>query len=75
MVSCSRKEAVILDRYQDMLDLPRPASPSRAPMRRSDRAAQFAPFAALTGFGDQIRKAGQTQEATPAGSEDRRQQS
>ena len=73
MVSCSRKEAVILDRYQDMLDLPRPASPSRAPMRRSDRAAQFAPFAALTGFGEQIRRAGQAQASAPAGSEERRQ--
>ena len=25
-------------------------------MRRRDRAAQFAPFAALTGFDEQIRK-------------------
>ena len=46
----------MLDRYQDMLDLPRPPSPSHAPMRRRDRAAQFAPFAALTGFDEQIRK-------------------
>ena len=46
----------MLDRYQDMLDLPRPPSRSRAPMRRRDRAAQFAPFAALTGFDEQIRK-------------------
>ena len=30
----------MLDRYQDMLDLPRPPSPSHAPMRRRDRAAQ-----------------------------------
>ena len=56
VVSCYRKEAVMLDRYQDMLDLPRPPSPSHAPMRRRDRAAQFAPFAALTGFDEQIRK-------------------
>ncbi len=48
----------MLDRYQDMLDLPRPPSPSHAPMRRRDRAAQFAPFAALTGFDEQIREAG-----------------
>ena len=46
----------MLDCYQDMLDLPRPPSPSHAPMRRRDRAAQFAPFAALTGFDEQIRK-------------------
>ena len=48
----------MLDRYQDMLDLARPTSPSHAPMRRRDRAAQFAPFAALTGFDEQIREAG-----------------
>lgn len=48
----------MLDRYQDMLDLPRPPSPSHAPMRRRDRAAQFAPFAALTGFGGVIRETG-----------------
>jgi hypothetical protein len=46
----------MLDRYQDMLDLPRPLSPTHAPMRRRDRAAQFAPFAALTGFDEQIRE-------------------
>ena len=34
----------MLDRYQDMLDLPRPPSPSHAPMRCRDRAAQFAPL-------------------------------
>ena len=51
----------MLDRYQDMLDLPRPPSPSHAPMRRRDRAAQFAPFAALTGFDEQIREVGMLQ--------------
>ena len=40
--------------YADMMDLPHHVSSCRLPMRRLDRAAQFAPFAALTGFGDVI---------------------
>ena len=52
----------MLDRYQDMLDLPRPPSPSHAPMRRRDRAAQFAPFAALTGYEAVLREANQRTE-------------
>lgn len=38
------------DRYNDILHLPHPVSPHRAPMSVWDRAAQFSPFAALTGF-------------------------
>lgn len=42
------------DTYRDILDLPRP-DPVRHPrMAREDRAAQFAPFAALTGYGAAI---------------------
>lgn len=37
-------------RYDDMLDLPHPVSERHHPMSRRNRAAQFAPFAALTGF-------------------------
>ena len=41
-------------RYDDIIDLPHP-DPKRHPrMSVADRAAQFAPFAALTGFGDVI---------------------
>ena len=36
--------------YDDMLTLPHPVSNKRAHMPRIDRAAQFAPFAALTGY-------------------------
>lgn len=38
------------ERYSDIIDLPHRVSPYRRPMARGDRAAQFAPFAALTGF-------------------------
>ena len=40
-------------KYDDILDLPRPKS-KHEPMPMSDRAAQFSPFAALTGYGDAI---------------------
>ena len=43
-------------RYDDIIALPHPdPDPRRHPrMAIADRAAQFAPFAALTGFGDVI---------------------
>ena len=44
-------------RYDDMLDMPHHVSPTRPRMSRLDRAAQFAPFAALTGFGAAITEA------------------
>lgn len=37
-------------KYADIIHLSRPVSTLHAPMPRSDRAAQFAPFAALTGY-------------------------
>ena len=43
-------------RYDDMLDMPRPISALHPPMSRRDRAAQFAPFAALTGLGAAINE-------------------
>lgn len=44
--------------YEDLLDLPRPVSRKHPPMKRQDRAAQFMPFAALTGYGAAIREEG-----------------
>lgn len=41
--------------YDDLLHRQRPAAPK--PMARMDRAAQFAPFAALTGYEAAIREA------------------
>ena len=46
-------------RYDDIIDLPHP-DPQRHPrMARQDRAAQFAPCAALTGFGGVIEDTAQ----------------
>lgn len=40
--------------YEDMLYLPHHVSPTRPQMNPQDRAAQFAPFAALTGYDDAL---------------------
>lgn len=42
-----------MSEYDDIIDLSRPKS-KHEPMPMSDRAAQFSPFAALTGYGDAI---------------------
>lgn len=42
------------DDYSDIMNLNRPVSTKRKHMSARDRAAQFAPFAALTGFGDMV---------------------
>lgn len=42
--------------YDDMLHLPHHVSPCRPPMSREMRAAQFAPFAALSGYRELIRE-------------------
>lgn len=41
-------------RYNDIIDLPRPRTGRHRPMDPAARAAQFAPFAALTGYEDVI---------------------
>jgi len=40
--------------YEDIISLPHPTSRRHPRMSLADRAAQFAPFAALKGFGDEI---------------------
>ncbi|MCI6886564.1 MAG: YolD-like family protein [Lachnospiraceae bacterium] len=43
-------------RYDDMLDLPHHQSATRPHMSLYDRAAQFSPFAALTGYDDEVKE-------------------
>ena len=45
-------------RYDDIIDLPHHISPTRNRMSMIDRAAQFSPFAALTGYDAAIQEAG-----------------
>lgn len=44
--------------YDDIIDFPHPVSTKHPPMSMLQRAAQFAPFAALTGHGAAIQEAG-----------------
>ena len=44
--------------YEDIINLPHHVSPTRPQMPMSDRAAQFAPFAALTGYDAAIKETG-----------------
>lgn len=44
----------MMNSYDDMLNLPHHTSPSRPRMSNYNRAAQFAPFAALTGYEEAI---------------------
>ena len=50
-------------KYDDIIDLPRPVSAKRAKMTNYDRAAQFSPFAALTGYDSVIRETGRLTDA------------
>ncbi len=43
-------------RYDDIIHLPRHVSPTRPRMSRLERAAQFSPFAALTGYEEAVRE-------------------
>lgn len=43
-----------MSRYDDIINLPHHVSKSRKPMSMTDRAAQFAPFAALSGHNEAL---------------------
>lgn len=42
-----KNDTIAENEYEDIINLPRPVSQNHPPMSRRDRAAQFAPFAAL----------------------------
>ena len=42
--------------YEDIIELPHHVSSRHPQMSMLDRAAQFSPFAALTGYGDAVRE-------------------
>lgn len=45
-----------MEKYREIIDLPHHVSKTRPQMPMSDRAAQFAPFAALTGYDAAIKE-------------------
>ena len=58
--------------YDDIIHLPHHVSKTRPQMSMLDRAAQFSPFAALTGYEDAIQETGRlTDERMELSDEDR----
>ena len=60
-----------MNQDRDLLRCPRPRTELRAPMPMKNRAAQFAPFAALTGYDDAVRETERLTDRRPDISEDR----
>lgn len=46
-----------IERYKNIINLPPPKSKKRKPMAAEKRAAQFAPFAAVTGYDASVQEA------------------
>ena len=58
--------------YEDILNLPHHVSKTRPQMSMLDRAAQFSPFAALTGYDDAIKEPGRLTDEKIEMDEDRK---
>ena len=54
-----------MSRYDDIINLPHHVSPTRQRMSMHDRAAQFAPFAALVGYDDAVAETARMTETRP----------
>ncbi len=57
------------DKYNDIIMLSHHVSPTRPKMPMRDRAAQFAPFAALTGYDDMVEETARITESENEASE------
>ena len=53
-----------MDNYEDIINLPHHVSKRHPQMSMWNRAAQFAPFAALTGYDDAIKDTAQENESS-----------
>lgn len=62
------------EKYKDMLHLPHPVSPTHPRMALQDRAAQFSPFAALTGYDDALKETARLTDRFIELDEDRKQE-
>lgn len=62
------------DNYDDIINLPRHVSDHHPHMSMSDRAAQFSPFAALTGYGDLVDETARYTEERPTLTESEREE-
>ena len=62
------------EKYKDMLHLPHPVSATHPRMSLQDRAAQFSPFAALTGYDDALKETARLTDRFIELDEDRKQE-
>ena len=62
------------EKYKDMLHLTHPVSATHPRMPLQDRAAQFSPFAALTGYDDALRETARRTDRFVELDEDRKQE-
>ena len=62
------------EKYKDMLRLPHPVSATHPRMSLQDRAAQFSPFAALTGYEDALKEMARLTDHFVELDEDRKQE-
>ncbi|MDO4521494.1 MAG: hypothetical protein Q4B44_07595 [Erysipelotrichaceae bacterium] len=60
--------------YGDLLYMPRPVSKKHPRSSRDSRAAQFSPFAALTGYDDAIKETARLTKEKPELSEEQKEQ-
>ena len=67
-------EEEVMKRYGDIIDEPRPRDKSRKRNSANRRAAQFLPFAALTGFDDEIAEEGRLTDERIELSEEQKEQ-
>lgn len=56
--------------YDDIIRLPHHVSPTHPPMPMGDRAAQFMPFRALTGYEDAVQETARLTETRPCPTEE-----
>lgn len=67
-------EAIVQKKYGDILDCERPNDPSRKKASANSRAAQFSPFAALSGFEGEIAEEGRLTDMRIELSEEQKEQ-
>ena len=67
-------EITMNEKYKDMLHLPHPVSATHPRMSLPNRAAQFSPFAALTGYDNALRETARLTDRFIELDEDRKQE-
>ena len=58
-----------MNKYDDIINLERPISKKRVPMSMENRAAQFAPFSALSGYSEAVKETARITDSKKALSE------